>query len=116
MNRTAGRTRGLLHTRLSVLLLMGVVALLAAACYNSTSGATEIKGVARFKLPVLAKTGSHKVMVFNEMHYQPSFRVQEGPRLLPTTQSVAFAGLGGPGLVTQPGMIRIVAVGHRRII
>jgi mono/diheme cytochrome c family protein len=89
------------------LLLACVVMLMAAACYNSTTGDTEIHGIANFKLPVLPKTGSHKVMVFSEMHYQPSFRVQEGPRLLPATQSVAFSGLGGPGLVTQPDMIRI---------
>ena len=93
-----------------VLLLACVVVLMAAGCYNSTSGDTEIYGIAKFKLPVLPKTGSHKVMVFNEMHYQPSFRVQEGPRLLPTSQSVAFSGLGGPGLVTQPEMIRIEPV------
>jgi mono/diheme cytochrome c family protein len=89
------------------LLLACVVMLMAAACYNSTSGDTEIPGIAEFKLPVLPKTGSHKVMVFSEMHYQPSFRVQEGPRLLPASQSVAFAGLGAAGLVTQPDMIRI---------
>jgi len=89
------------------LLLACVVMLMAAACYNSTTGDTEIHGIAEFKLPVLPKTGSHKVMVFSEMHYQPSFRVQEGPRLLPATQSVAFSGLGAPGLVTQPDMIRI---------
>lgn len=89
------------------LLLACVVMLMAAACYNSTSGDTEIHGIAEFKLPVIPKTGSHKVMVFSEMHYQPSFRVQEGPRLLPASQSVAFSGLGGPGLVTQPDMIRI---------
>ena len=89
------------------LLLACVVMLIAAACYNSTTGDTEIHGIAEFKLPVLPKTGSHKVMVFSEMHYQPSFRVQEVPRLLPATQSVVFSGLGAPGLVTQPGMIRI---------
>jgi mono/diheme cytochrome c family protein len=93
-----------------VLLLACVVVLMAAGCYNSTSGDTEIYGIAEFKLPVLQKTGSHKVMVFNEMHYQPSFRVQEGPRLLPSSPSVAFSGLGGPGLVTQPEMIRIEPV------
>jgi len=96
--------------RVRVLLLACVVVLMAAGCYNSTSGDTEIYGIAEFKLPVLQKTGSHKVMVFNEMHYQPSFRVQEGPRVLPTSHSVAFSGLGGPGLVTQPEMIRIEPV------
>ena len=105
MSQTAKWTGGRYGVR--VLLLACVVVLMAAGCYNSTSGDTEIYGIAEFKLPVLPKTGSHKVMVFNEMHYQPSFRVQEGPRLLPTSQSVAFSGLGGPGQVTQPEMIRI---------
>ena len=104
-NRAAGWAGG--RYRLRALLLACVVVLLAVGCYNSTTGDTEVYGIAEFKLPVLAKTGSHRVMVFNEMHYQPSFRVQEGPRLLPTSQSVAFSGLGGVGLVTQPDMIRI---------
>ena len=108
LSKTAKRTGG--RHRVRVLLLACVVVLMAVGCYNSTSGDTEVYGIAEFKLPVLPKTGSHKVMVFNEMHYQPSFRVQEGPRLLPTSQSVAFSGLGGPGLVTQPEMIRIEPV------
>ncbi len=105
MSRSPGRATG--WYRMPTLLLACVVALIAIGCYNSTSGDTELYGIAEFKLPVLPKTGSHKVMVFSEMHYQPSFRVQEGPRLLPVSASVAFSGLGSPELVLQPGMIMI---------
>ena len=38
------------------------------------------------------QTGSNKVEVFNEMHYQPSYRIQEGPRLLPPQGSVPITG------------------------
>jgi mono/diheme cytochrome c family protein len=87
-------------------LVLAALALTASACYNSTSGDTEIPGIASFKLPVFPQTGSHKVMVFSEMHYQRSFRVQDVPRLLPPLDSVAFFALGGPDGVTEAHMIR----------
>ena len=90
LSKTAKRTGG--RHRVRVLLLACVVVLMAAGCYNSTSGDTEVYGIAEFKLPVLPKTGSHKVMVFNEMHYQPSYRSQEGPRISPPPDSVPRTG------------------------
>ena len=62
---------------------MVIMSLFAAACYNAKTGDTEVYGVARFKLPVVPETGSHRVMVFSEMHYQPKFESQDVPRLLP---------------------------------
>ena len=84
---TARRARHIAAIALAI-----AFALLAAACYNSTSGHTEVKGVARFKLPVVPETGSHKVMVFSEMHYQPKYDSQEVPRLLPPADSVPITG------------------------
>ena len=68
------------------------MSLMAVACYNAKTGDTEVYGVARFKLPVVPETGSHKVMVFSEMHYQPKFDSQDVPRLLPPPDSVPVTG------------------------
>ena len=69
-----------------------MMSLLAMGCYNAKTGDTEIHGIAKFKLPVVAETGSHKVIVFSEMHYQPKFNSQEIPRLLPPSDSVPITG------------------------
>ena len=97
------RPAGLRRAALAVLVAL---ALLASACYNSTSGETELLG-ARFTLPVFPRTGSHKVMVFSEMHYQRSHRPQDVPRVLPHPDSVPYGALGGPEPVTQAEMIRV---------
>jgi mono/diheme cytochrome c family protein len=85
--------------------LLAVTAMLLAGCYNSTTGDTTIHGIAEFKLPVVPETGSHRVMVFSEMHYQPSYRSQEAPRLLPNPEAVPYGGLGSPGGVVEHDMI-----------
>ncbi|MDP6108316.1 MAG: cytochrome c, partial [Candidatus Brocadiia bacterium] len=59
-----------------------------------------------FKLPVIARTGSHKIMVFSEMHYQRSHRPQDVPRVFPPTASVPHLAMGGPDGVTEQDMIR----------
>ncbi len=69
-----------------------IMSLFAMGCYNAKSGDTEVYGIARFKLPVVPETGSHRVMVFSEMHYQPKFDSQEVPRLLPAQGSVPITG------------------------
>ena len=69
-----------------------VVSLFAVACYNAKTGDTEVHGIAKFKLPVVPETGSHRVMVFSEMHYQPKFDSQDVPRLLPPPDSVPVTG------------------------
>ena len=77
---------------IAVVALAVVMSLLAAACYNAKTGDTEVHGIARFKLPVVPETGSHRVMVFSEMHYQPKFDSQDVPRLLPAPDSVPVTG------------------------
>ena len=64
---------------------------LAGGCYNKTTGAASVVGV-NFTLPAFPQTGSNTVQVFTEMHYQPSYGVQEIPRLLPPTDSVPVTG------------------------
>ncbi len=96
---------GIGRTRLLALALAAALAMLAIGCYDSTTGDTSVHGIAEFKLPVLPETGSHKVMVFSEMHYQPSYRSQETPRLLPNSDSAPFGGLGSPEGVLEGDMI-----------
>lgn len=74
--------------------LIAAAALMAisTACYNNVTGRTEIGGAINFKLPVFPETGSNAVQIFTEMHYQPSYRAQEGPRLHPPADSVPIAG------------------------
>ena len=77
---------------IAVVALAVVMSLFAVACYNAKTGDTEVHGIARFKLPVVPETGSHRVMVFSEMHYQPKFDSQDVPRLLPAPGSVPVTG------------------------
>ena len=80
----AGTSRsGFGRSRAAALALaLGVILALAAlGCYNNNTGETRISDDIHFKLPAFPETGSNKVQVFTEMHYQPSYRSQEGPRL-----------------------------------
>ena len=76
----------------AVLGVMVALVLLATACYNPRTGAANIGGSINFTLPAFPQTGPHAVEVFTEMHFQPSYRVQEGPRLLPPKGSVPVTG------------------------
>ncbi|MQG19069.1 MAG: cytochrome c [SAR202 cluster bacterium] len=80
------------HIILFIVSILTVLSTLGCVSYNSVSGVTTVRGVGSFDLPVIPKTGSHKVMVFSEMHYQQSYRSQEGPRLLPPNDSVPITG------------------------
>ena len=66
--------------------------LLVLGCYNSKTGATNIGGSINFTLPVLPETGGHFIEIFTEMHFQPSYREGEIPRLLPPEGSVPITG------------------------
>ena len=68
------------------------LAVLTAACYDNNTGRTEIGESVNFKLPSFPETGGNAVQVFTEMHYQPSYRTQEGPRILPPADSVPVTG------------------------
>ena len=80
----------LLRNLLPVLIVIPSIAL--AACYDRTTGETEIGPSIKFELPVFSQTGSHAVQVFTEMHYQPSYRSQEIPRIHPPADSVPTTG------------------------
>lgn len=71
------------------------------ACGDIRTGDAKLYGIAELKLPALPKTGSHAVLMFNEMHYQPSFRSQETPRLLPQPGAVPFHPIGTPNMVHE---------------
>jgi mono/diheme cytochrome c family protein len=75
-----------------VALAFVLAAAVAAGCYNSSTGAANIGDSINFKLPAFPKTGSNAVQIFTEMHYQPSYRTQETPRLLPPPDSVPITG------------------------
>ena len=73
--------------------LLAILALLAAVgCYNNNTGETNIGDDIRFKLPAFPESGSNKVQIFTEMHYQPSYRAQEGPRLDSPLDAVPITG------------------------
>ena len=61
-------------------------------CYNSRTGEVKFGGAINFELPAFPQSGPHAVQVFSEMHYSPSYRVQEVPRILPPEHSVPISG------------------------
>ena len=75
----------------SVVFAMVLLAVAAGCSGNIRSGDVEIYGIAEFRLPAFPEAGAF-IEVFNEMHYQPSYRSQEGPRILPPPNSVSVAG------------------------
>ena len=66
--------------------------ILFVSCYNSKTGEVKIGESIKFEQPALMETGSHRVEAFTEMHFQPSYRSQEIPRLLPPKNSVPITG------------------------
>ena len=74
-----------------VVFAMLLLAVAAGCSGNIRSGDVEIYGIAEFRLPAFPEAGTF-IEVFNEMHYQPSYRTQEGPRILPPPNSVAVTG------------------------
>ena len=61
-------------------------------CYNPRTGEVKFGGAINFELPAFPQSGPHAVQVFSEMHYSPSYRVQEVPRILPPEHSVPISG------------------------
>jgi len=88
-----GEANGGAKSRWALLALVMLAAVAATTgCWNTRTGEASVPGVANFTLPAFPKTGAHKFVVFSEMHYQPSYRSQEGPRLLPPPDSVPVTG------------------------
>ena len=85
---------GRLPRRAGIIALAALAALTLAAlgCYNNNTGETKIGESVNFTLPAFPETGPHAVQVFTEMHYQPSYKVQEIPRILPPPDSVPVTG------------------------
>lgn len=78
--------------RLWAVPVFALFVLAAVGCYNPSTGAASVGDSVQFTLPAFPQTGGNAVEVFTEMHYQPSFRTQEGPRLLPPVDSVPVTG------------------------
>ena len=76
----------------AALIAAALLAVSTTACYNNNTGETNVGGAINFKLPAFPESGANAVQVFTEMHYQPSYRAQEGPRLLPPPDSVPVTG------------------------
>ena len=106
--RTAKRSRASVLG--NALLVVALALSTALGCYNTNTGEANIGDAIRFKLPAFQETGSNRVLVFTEMHYQPSYRSQEGPRLdvpdsavpitgkeVVLTSVEEYAALGNPG-------------------
>ena len=84
--------RKMAGTRAVAVLVVALALLTAIACYNNNTGETRISDDIYFVLPAFPETGSNKVQVFTEMHYQPSYRSQEGPRLQSPDGAVPITG------------------------
>ena len=84
-------TRQTLKT-IAALIIGALTLLVAVGCYNNNTGETNIGDDIRFKLPAFPESGSNKVQIFTEMHYQPSYRAQEGPRLDSPLDAVPITG------------------------
>ena len=82
--RLAGRT--------ALILMAALLTVAALGCYNIRTGRVDVGGAINFKLPAFTQTGPHAVDIFTEMHFQPSYRTQEGPRILPPPDSVPITG------------------------
>ena len=81
-----------LAARIALMLLAALLALASLGCYNTRTGRVDVGGAINFKLPAFTQTGPHAVDIFTEMHFQPSYRTQEGPRILPPADSVPITG------------------------
>ena len=81
-----------LHVRWLALLGVAVVLGFGAACYDPDTGQANLGEALKFEAPAITETGPTPIEVFTEMHYQPSFKVQESPRLLSPPDSVPVTG------------------------
>ena len=88
------RNRPTLHTRVgwSAVALSLLLLFLGSGCVDLRSGEAEVQGIGKIGIPAVPKSGGNAIEVFNEMHFQPSYRVQEGPRILPPPDSVPRTG------------------------
>ena len=91
--RGSRRDRANRHAaRVALMLVAALLVLASLGCYNTRTGRVDVGGAINFKLPAFTQTGPHAVDIFTEMHFQPSYRTQEGPRVLPPPDSVPITG------------------------
>ena len=69
-------------------------ALFLTACAGDIkTGELNILGeTATLDMPAIPKSGSHAIVIFSEMHYQPSYKSQEIPRIMPNPEAVPMNG------------------------
>jgi hypothetical protein len=91
MNEDQEHRRPMSGRLLGIAFALALLAAAAGCSGNVRSGDFKIHGIAEFRLPAFPEAGSF-IEVFNEMHYQPSYKSQEGPRILPPPNSVSIAG------------------------
>ena len=83
-----------MFNNLSKLTLSIVLATLFIACTgNIRTGEVKILGdTLTLDMPAIPGSGSHAIVIFSEMHYQPSFKSQEIPRIMPNPEAVPMNG------------------------
>ena len=83
-----------MFNKLSKLTLSIVLASLFIACTgNIRTGEVKILGdTATIDMPAIPGSGSHAIVIFSEMHYQPSYKSQEIPRIMPHPEAVPMNG------------------------
>ena len=83
-----------MFNKLSKLTLSIVLATLFIACTgNIRTGEVKILGdTATIDMPAIPGSGSHAIVIFSEMHYQPSYKSQEIPRIMPHPEAVPMNG------------------------
>ena len=80
------------YTFLLFLFLFSIL-LLTACTGNIKTGELNILGeTSTLDMPAVPKSGSHALVIFSEMHYQPSYKSQEIPRIMPNPEAVPMNG------------------------
>ena len=82
-----------LGRRYRFLLFLFSILLLTACSGNIKTGELNILGeTSTLDMPAVPKSGSHAIVIFSEMHYQPSYKSQEIPRIMPNPEAVPMNG------------------------
>ena len=82
-----------LGKRYTFLLFLFSILLLTACAGNIKTGELNILGeTSNLDMPAVPKSGSHALVIFSEMHYQPSYKSQEIPRIMPNPEAVPMNG------------------------
>ena len=82
-----------LSNRYTFIVLLFSVFFLTACAGDVKTGELNILGdTATLDMPAIPKSGSHAIVIFSEMHYQPSYKSQEIPRIMPNPEAVPMNG------------------------